>query len=47
VARAIFNQIRDGKDVFIDLRHLGEQKLLELLPQEVILCRVHEGIDPA
>jgi succinate dehydrogenase / fumarate reductase flavoprotein subunit len=46
VARAIFNQIREGKDVFIDLRHLGEQKLLALLPQEVVLCRVHEGIDP-
>ena len=46
VARAIFNEIKGGRDVFIDLRHLGERKLLELMPQEVMLCRVHEGIDP-
>jgi len=46
VARAIFNEIKSGKDVFIDVRHLGEKRLLELMPQEVMLCRVHEGVDP-
>jgi succinate dehydrogenase / fumarate reductase flavoprotein subunit len=30
----------------MDVRHLGEQKLLELMPQEVMLCRIHEGVDP-
>jgi succinate dehydrogenase / fumarate reductase flavoprotein subunit len=46
VARAIFNQIQDGKSVFLDIRHLGEQKLQELLPQEIALCKLHENIDP-
>ena len=47
VARAIFDQIQQNQEVFLDVRHLGEQKLLELLPQEVALCKLHEGIDPA
>jgi len=46
VSRAIFNEIKNGRDVFLDLRHLGEKRLLELMPQEVMLCRVHEGVDP-
>ena len=46
VARAIYEQINQGEEVFLDIRHLGEEKLLELLPQEVHLCRLHEGIDP-
>lgn len=47
VARAIHEQIVHGHDVFLDLRHLGEEKLMELLPQEVHLCKLHEGVDPA
>jgi len=47
VARAIFEEIKEGKEVFLDLRHLGEEKLLALLPQEVALCKLHENIDPA
>jgi succinate dehydrogenase / fumarate reductase flavoprotein subunit len=46
VARAIASEIRDGKDVFLDVRHLGEEKLLKLMPQEVHLARLHEGVDP-
>jgi succinate dehydrogenase / fumarate reductase flavoprotein subunit len=46
VARAISEQIYMGLDVFLDIRHLGEEKLLELLPQEIHLCRLHEGVDP-
>ena len=46
VARAISKQIDMGLDVFLDIRHLGEEKLLELLPQEIHLCRLHEGVDP-
>ena len=47
VARAIASQIADGKEVFLDLRHLGEEKLLKLMPQEVRLCKLHENVDPA
>ena len=47
VARAIFAQITDGQRVFLDVRHLGEEKLMELLPQEVELCKMHEHVDPA
>lgn len=46
VARAIFEQLMQGKEVFLDLRHLGEERLMELLPQEIALCRLHEGVDP-
>ena len=47
VARAIFAQLQNGSEVFLDVRHLGEEKLMELLPQEVALCKLHEHIDPA
>lgn len=46
VARAIYEQIDAREEVFLDIRHLGEEKLMELLPQEVHLCRLHEGVDP-
>ena len=47
VARAIFAQMKEGQRVFLDVRHLGEEKLMELLPQEVELCKIHEHVDPA
>ena len=47
VARAIFAQLQNGNDIFLDVRHLGEEKLMELLPQEVELCKLHEHVDPA
>ena len=47
VARAIFGEFQKGLEVFLDLRHLGEAKLLELLPQEIALCKLHEQVDPA
>ncbi|CAA6816947.1 MAG: Succinate dehydrogenase flavoprotein subunit (EC [uncultured Sulfurovum sp.] len=47
VARAIAEQITNGEEVFLDLRHLGEKKLLKLMPQEVRLCKLHENVDPA
>jgi len=46
VARAIALQISDGEEVFLDIRHLGEEKLLHLMPQEVHLCRLYENVDP-
>jgi succinate dehydrogenase / fumarate reductase flavoprotein subunit len=47
VARAIFKELQEDKEVFLDVRHLGEEKLMELLPQEVALCKLHEHIDPS
>lgn len=47
VARAIFEQFQNGQEVFLDVRHLGEEKLMELLPQEVELCKLHEHVNPA
>lgn len=47
VARAIFEQFKQAQEVFLDVRHLGEEKLMELLPQEVALCKLHENVDPA
>jgi len=47
VARAIFSQLQNNKEVFLDLRHLGEKKLMEILPQEVALCKLHEQVDPS
>ncbi len=47
VARAIFSEFQNDKEVFLDVRHLGEEKLMELLPQEVALCKLHEHVDPA
>ncbi|MDQ7047346.1 MAG: FAD-dependent oxidoreductase [Sulfurovum sp.] len=47
VARAIFDQFQNGQEVFLDVRHLGEEKLMKLLPQEVELCKLHEHVDPA
>ncbi len=47
VARAIASQIAKGESVYLDVRHFGEEKLLTLMPQEVYLCKLHEGIDPS
>jgi len=47
VARAIFFEFQKHKEVFLDLRHLGEEKLMHLLPQELALCKLHENIDPS
>lgn len=47
VARAIFKELQENKEVFLDVRHLGEETLMELLPQEVALCKLHEHVDPA
>jgi len=47
VARAIFEQLHHhNQEVFLDVRHLGEEALMELLPQEVELCKLHEHVDP-
>jgi succinate dehydrogenase / fumarate reductase flavoprotein subunit len=46
VAREIYNQIENGKDVFLDIRHIGLDKIESLLPQERKLCINHENLYP-
>lgn len=45
VARAIFEQIKNGKEVFLDIRHLGLEKIMEAMPQERELAHTFEGVD--
>ena len=46
VARAIDKEIKKGEDIFLDIRHLGEDFLNESLPQERKLAKLYENIDP-
>ena len=46
VSRAIYAQIQEGKKVFLDIRHLGEEFIEEHIPQERKLSIMYEGIDP-
>lgn len=47
VSRAISNELNQNKEVFLDVRHLGSEKLSHLLPQELKLCKIYEGLDMA
>ncbi len=47
VAKAIWEQIESGEEVFLDIRDLGEAFIDENLPQERKLARLYEGIDLA
>ncbi len=46
VARAMFEQIAKGHELFLDLRPISEGTLRELLPQELHLARLHAEVDP-
>ncbi len=46
VARAINDEISKGEDVFLDIRHLGEDFIDSELPQERKLAKLYENIDP-
>ncbi|MCB4749931.1 MAG: FAD-binding protein [Sulfurovum sp.] len=46
VVHAIYEQMNKGNRIYLDLRHLGKEKLESLLPQELALIRLHENIDP-
>ena len=46
VARAILQEIEKSGEVFLDIRHLGEEFIDEELPQERKLAKLYEGIDP-
>ncbi|MCK5110678.1 MAG: FAD-dependent oxidoreductase [Arcobacteraceae bacterium] len=44
VARAIYQQLQDNKEVFLDLRHLGIEKIMKLMPQEYNLALQYTGL---
>ncbi|MCK9491586.1 MAG: FAD-dependent oxidoreductase [Sulfurimonas sp.] len=46
VARAIDMEIQKGENVFLDIRHLGEEFINSELPQERKLAKLYENIDP-
>jgi len=51
VSRAIETEVREGRggsdgEVFLDLTHLGKERILQRLPQIRQLCIGFEGVDP-
>jgi len=46
VSRAIYAQIQSGNEVFLDIRHFGEEFIDEHIPQERKLAITYEGVDP-
>ncbi len=46
VARAIHNEMTKGENIYLDIRHLGEEFIDEELPQERKLAKLYENIDP-
>lgn len=44
VARAIYSKIQNGEEVFLDVRHLGIDKLLSSMPQEYQLVEQYTGL---
>ena len=46
VSRAINEEILKGEDIFLDIRHLGEEFIDEGLPQERKLAKLYENVDP-
>jgi len=47
VSRAVFSQIQKGNEVFLDIRHLGDEFISKNLPQEKKLIHIHEHLDPS
>ena len=46
VSRAIWQELQAGREVFLDIRHLGEDFIEEHIPQERKLSITYEGVDP-
>jgi succinate dehydrogenase/fumarate reductase flavoprotein subunit len=46
VSRAIYNEMVKGEDIFLDIRHLGEEFIDNELPQERKLAKLYENVDP-
>ena len=46
VSRAIYDEMLKSGDVYIDIRHLGEEFISYNLPQERKLAKLYENVDP-
>ena len=46
VSTAIDAEIKKGEDIFLDIRHLGEEFINTNLPQERKLAKLYESVDP-
>lgn len=46
VSRAIYEEIEKSGEVYIDIRHLGEEFISHSLPQERKLAKLYENVDP-
>lgn len=47
VARAIYDEMAKGYDIFLDIRHLGTEFIENELPQEAKLAKLYENVDPS
>lgn len=45
LSRAIHAEMQKGEDIFLDIRHLGEEFIKHELPQEKKLAQIYEDID--
>ena len=46
VSLAIYNEMAKGQEIFLDIRHLGEEFINAELPQERKLAKLYENVDP-
>lgn len=47
LSRAIHAEMLKGEEIFLDIRHLGEEFIGRELPQEQKLAQIYEGVDVA
>ncbi len=45
VARAVYENLKSGKKVYLDIRHLDKDVIAHRLPQEAKLAKIYENID--
>jgi len=47
IAKAIFEQIKQGEEIFLDLRHIAKERLEHLMPQELKLIKQYANCNAA
>ncbi len=45
ISQAMFDEIRKGEDIYLDLRHIEDETVKKELPQEVKLAKIYENVD--
>lgn len=45
VSQAIYDEMKKGEDIYLDIRHLGAEFIEKELPQEAKLAKLYENID--